>query len=172
MSAIYNKQVVITAPNKENDEIKPSITPAIPKWLSGRPPATKSRSIKFPKRKFPLLEIIIDVPLPEEIILDPYGYLFCWACEIPVPNKPFCVDSHVNNRCHKLLSARWPSKIAKFHVRDMYVSAADEQRVQVLNDAFQAMPPSCHSCQSTRFCGLPHRDVTYPQPTTTENKTS
>lgn len=57
-------------------------------------------SIRFPDHRELLSEIILDFELPDEVIVDPRGHLFCWVCRIPIDTKKGVVEMHIRSADH------------------------------------------------------------------------
>lgn len=56
--------------------------------------------VEFPEHPQTLREVVLDFQLPDEIIIDPQGHLFCWVCKTSVDTTKDGVGMHTGTADH------------------------------------------------------------------------
>lgn len=71
-----------------------------------------------------------ELPASGEIIIDPYGGLYCFVCRVNVPCGAQNIEQHLQGRKHELNNSRFASVAEKLEARDRYLKAVIEFRTK------------------------------------------
>lgn len=86
-----------------------------------------------------------------DLILDPYGQLFCFVCRVNVPKGTSNISQHLEGKKHETNNMLFDSLSEKSMTRELYVAAAKERSKNgIPSDAVcQDLVPAGHSVPST-----------------------
>lgn len=81
-----------------------------------------------------------------DLIVDPYGQLFCFVCRVNVPKGTSNISQHLEGKKHETNNKLFSSLSEKKRIRGRYTLAADEQRnsgvsTDLVQNSVSASPP-------------------------------
>lgn len=68
------------------------------------------------------------LPLSGEIIIDPYGGLYCFVCRVNVPRGLKNIEQHMYGKRHEQNDRRFPDSRTRLRIRDRYLQAVREHK--------------------------------------------
>lgn len=83
-----------------------------------------------------------DFPPDSDLLIDPYGSVYCFVCQVQVPRGPNNILQHVEGKKHDLHNKRFSNPFSKSVIRNRYRTAATSQRETLPPAPAKKTPPT------------------------------